>query len=150
MDLARVSENAAWRSYTTHRGTLGGQRRLCDALVRGSDPLWRVAATHADQRAALVGVAARRRADARMDRPVGAAARGFPGAQGSVAGTKSEVVAALVFVALVVFASLRLWRAGTSPHGCRRVRSDGFVTNLLGDHRDGERLADDERTKTRH
>jgi hypothetical protein len=66
------------------------------------------------------------------------------------------MVAALIFfavvVALVVFVSLRLWHAATPPGGFRRVRSDGFlgfVTNLLGDNRDGERIGDDERPSRR-
>ena len=52
-----------------------------------------------------------------------------------------------VVSAVMGFAGLWLWRAATPPGGHRRVRSDGwlgFITNLLGDNRDGETLRDED------
>jgi hypothetical protein len=56
------------------------------------------------------------------------------------------VVVAIV-LAVSVVAGLRLWRAATPPGGFRHVRSDGFlgfVTHLIGDNRDGERISEGE------
>lgn len=60
----------------------------------------------------------------------------------------AAVIFLVIVVAVVTMVSIRLYRAATPPGGFRRSRSDGwlgFVTNLLGDNRVGERVGDRER-----